>query len=161
MPLIKCYECEKEISDKALSCPHCGAPATSEPKEEEPTIELNKKDNIAPKTNEASKGGEAFSVIFTSLFILIVIVIFIRSCSGSDDKVKPATSEVDAPADVTVTDAQKIAAKELISANGYTCDSIDGMNRFFTSEGYHVYCNDHRYNYDIENKGGNWIVSVK
>ena len=26
MALIKCYECEKEISDKALACPHCGAP---------------------------------------------------------------------------------------------------------------------------------------
>lgn len=24
MSLIKCPECEKEISDKAFSCPHCG-----------------------------------------------------------------------------------------------------------------------------------------
>ena len=27
MALIPCYECEKEISDKAPACPHCGAPA--------------------------------------------------------------------------------------------------------------------------------------
>jgi len=26
MALIPCYECEKEISDKAPACPHCGAP---------------------------------------------------------------------------------------------------------------------------------------
>ena len=26
MALIKCYECGKEISDKAPSCPHCRAP---------------------------------------------------------------------------------------------------------------------------------------
>lgn len=26
MPLINCPECNKEISDKALSCPHCGNP---------------------------------------------------------------------------------------------------------------------------------------
>jgi phage regulator Rha-like protein len=26
MALINCYECGKEISDKAQSCPHCGAP---------------------------------------------------------------------------------------------------------------------------------------
>jgi hypothetical protein len=26
MALMECYECEAEISDKALSCPHCGAP---------------------------------------------------------------------------------------------------------------------------------------
>ena len=25
MALIPCYECEKEISDKAPACPHCGA----------------------------------------------------------------------------------------------------------------------------------------
>jgi hypothetical protein len=25
MPLINCPECNKEISDKAKSCPHCGA----------------------------------------------------------------------------------------------------------------------------------------
>lgn len=26
MALIKCSECGKEISDKAYTCPHCGAP---------------------------------------------------------------------------------------------------------------------------------------
>ena len=26
MALVKCYECSKEISDKAISCPNCGAP---------------------------------------------------------------------------------------------------------------------------------------
>ena len=26
MTLIKCEECGKEISDKAATCPHCGAP---------------------------------------------------------------------------------------------------------------------------------------
>ena len=26
MTLIKCKECNKEISDKAKSCPHCGFP---------------------------------------------------------------------------------------------------------------------------------------
>ncbi|MFA5616302.1 MAG: zinc ribbon domain-containing protein [Syntrophorhabdaceae bacterium] len=30
MPLIKCAECGKEISDKAFSCPHCGAPLNEE-----------------------------------------------------------------------------------------------------------------------------------
>lgn len=26
MAIIQCYECKKEISDKATSCPNCGAP---------------------------------------------------------------------------------------------------------------------------------------
>lgn len=29
MALIACSECNKEISDKAFSCPHCGAPCRS------------------------------------------------------------------------------------------------------------------------------------
>lgn len=26
MTMIKCEECGKEISDRAVNCPHCGAP---------------------------------------------------------------------------------------------------------------------------------------
>jgi hypothetical protein len=31
MALIPCYECEKEISDKAAACPQCGAPKEEQP----------------------------------------------------------------------------------------------------------------------------------
>jgi len=34
MALIKCYECGKEISDKAPSCPQCGAPQVVASKKE-------------------------------------------------------------------------------------------------------------------------------
>lgn len=27
--VLKCKECEKEVSDKAKTCPHCGAPVQS------------------------------------------------------------------------------------------------------------------------------------
>jgi len=30
MALINCYECNKEISDRAKACPHCGAPIENE-----------------------------------------------------------------------------------------------------------------------------------
>jgi len=33
MALITCSECNKEVSDKALSCIHCGNPIASAPKE--------------------------------------------------------------------------------------------------------------------------------
>ncbi len=32
MALIKCPECDLQVSDKALSCPHCGYPMTSAPR---------------------------------------------------------------------------------------------------------------------------------
>lgn len=31
MALINCSECGREISDKAFSCPHCGAPTSTTP----------------------------------------------------------------------------------------------------------------------------------
>lgn len=34
MALIKCIECGKEISDKAISCPNCGCPIEKSPNEE-------------------------------------------------------------------------------------------------------------------------------
>ena len=30
MALIKCSECQKEISDKAVACPNCGSPVNSQ-----------------------------------------------------------------------------------------------------------------------------------
>jgi predicted amidophosphoribosyltransferase len=36
MALIYCPECNKEVSDKALSCPHCGMPLGSEATSQEP-----------------------------------------------------------------------------------------------------------------------------
>jgi len=36
MVLIPCYECEKEISDKAPACPHCGAPKEEQPPQSDP-----------------------------------------------------------------------------------------------------------------------------
>jgi len=36
MALIKSYECEKEISDKAPACPHCGAPKEEQPPQSDP-----------------------------------------------------------------------------------------------------------------------------
>jgi hypothetical protein len=35
MALIPCYECEKKISDKALACPHCGAPKEEQPPQDD------------------------------------------------------------------------------------------------------------------------------
>ena len=37
MALIKCYECEKEISDKSPACPHCGAPKEEQPPQSDPS----------------------------------------------------------------------------------------------------------------------------
>ncbi len=49
----------------------------------------------------------------------------------------------------------------LIRAHGFRCDSVSGMVPFMFSTGYHVYCNQHRYSYEIEDRGGNWVARLK
>ncbi len=49
MALIKCYECGKDISDKAPSCPHCGAPQlVSKNKEVKAKKPINFKQYLKP-----------------------------------------------------------------------------------------------------------------
>jgi len=51
--------------------------------------------------------------------------------------------------------------KQTIRAAGYVCDTIDVIIPFAFSEGHHVNCNGFRYNYEIANKGGRSVVTVK
>lgn len=48
----------------------------------------------------------------------------------------------------------------LIEAHGWRCDSISAMTPFIMARGYSVDCNHFSYRYNIEDKGGNWEVSL-
>ena len=44
MALIECPECNKEVSDRAISCPHCGFPiADIQKTESQHTVKVNNK----------------------------------------------------------------------------------------------------------------------
>lgn len=51
MALIKCPECQKEISDKAVSCPNCGCPITNQPTSEQPVVNTNPMPNNTASNN--------------------------------------------------------------------------------------------------------------
>ena len=59
MALIKCYECSREISDKAPACPHCGAPKEALPPEIEEAeilesvVVVDEPEPITPETVSA------------------------------------------------------------------------------------------------------------
>lgn len=60
------------------------------------------------------------------------------------------------------SDEVKRDAMNIIQAYGYTCSSIDHMSPFLLSgSGFKVTCNNYRYMYEIEDKGGRWVVTVK
>jgi hypothetical protein len=62
MSLINCPECEKEVSSKALACPHCGAPIANDAE--------SLGSGVKPKMEDKEKGPTDFSL----WFILIAIV---------------------------------------------------------------------------------------
>lgn len=49
----------------------------------------------------------------------------------------------------------------IVRSRGYTCDSISSALPFIMGGGYYLYCNRYRYSYEIADKGGNWVVTVK
>ncbi len=59
-----------------------------------------------------------------------------------------------------VTMAQVKAAQKLIQIDGYKCDNVDEMLPFILGGGFYVYCNNWQYSYELEDKGGRWIVTV-
>jgi hypothetical protein len=57
MALIKCYECEKQISDRASACPHCGAPKEEQPPQiEEAEILIDEEGNLNLSHLTSSEG---------------------------------------------------------------------------------------------------------
>jgi len=58
MPLIKCSECQKEISDKATACPHCGCPTG------QPTNTLVQLDSAPHKRKKYRQGFLIFAAMF-------------------------------------------------------------------------------------------------
>jgi hypothetical protein len=77
MALINCLECNKEISDKAISCPNCGAPIKTEG---------NQDLNISTDNSKSISKGTLALMGFCLGFILLY-----AGCSVKvDDYLKPA-----------------------------------------------------------------------
>jgi hypothetical protein len=135
MALINCSECGKEISDKAVACPHCGAPVekvfdetdaqkneTSEPLEEISEEELNRIAELAKIERRAEIERERVELDkrlkessktmgITGLAILLIIMlvsISFYSCSGSNEA---AITEEVAPAIETDSRWREVDAK--------------------------------------------------
>lgn len=65
--------------------------------------------------------------------------------------------------DWTPQRAQVLAneASALIRAHGYRCDSVSSIQRWVFEPGFDVVCNDFRYKYELEDRGGRWIATLK
>ena len=51
-------------------------------------------------------------------------------------------------------------AAAMIRAMGWRCDSISSITPFIFSVGFTVVCNHFRYEYELKDRGGNWVVEL-
>jgi len=66
MALIKCSECGKDVSDKASSCPNCGAPILENAKA---VVDEPRREPLGPVIKENGK-----AIMFISIGVIMVIV---------------------------------------------------------------------------------------
>ena len=60
-----------------------------------------------------------------------------------------------------LTDSQVDAVQGLIKAFGYSCNKVDFALRSSWSGDIDIICNNYKYSYLVQDKGGKWIVTVK
>jgi hypothetical protein len=53
------------------------------------------------------------------------------------------------------------AVVAMVRSNDFRCDSISNARSMFTARGIQLVCNHFDYTYDIEDKGGHWVVKVE
>ena len=80
MALIKCPECNKEISDKSTVCINCGCPVTVEKKVKEEKVEVIKEKKESVKKNKKKK--RVPFIIIGAVALVIAIILIIISISG-------------------------------------------------------------------------------
>lgn len=44
---------------------------------------------------------------------------------------------------------------------GWKCDTVSAFRPFMLSPGFTLRCNGYRYKYEIEDRGGNWEITLK
>lgn len=60
-----------------------------------------------------------------------------------------------------VSESQVEAIQEAIRLSGYKCDTVDSVIPFNFSRGFSIWCNNFRYSYELADKGGRIVVTVK
>lgn len=81
MPLKNCPECNKEVSDRAASCPHCGCPLQEAPQPEPPLVTPNFSTPPSPPTKKKRSGCLIPIIVF--LLIGCLAVLFVPRGSNS------------------------------------------------------------------------------
>lgn len=139
MSLIKCPECNKEISDKADSCPNCGFPIDKIKKNI--VNEEFKQDMSISKNNNVVKKTSIYIGIVLAICLLIGFFVYPQYKTRNVAK-KAVTSYLGNPSTITFSEIELLDVDTFYSVNGeYTY--VDGFSMTGT---FKVYVNKGDYN---------------
>lgn len=121
---------------------------------------------------------EKLTVMMNFKIIFILTTILLTACSNEGNTSKEQISEKttsttdryedirhmiedQSEIDERLTEKNIVGVVGLIVGNGYSCDTISGIVPFPRKTGFYVQCNHFQYQYEVEDKGGNWVVTLK
>ena len=113
MALMKCPECDKEISDKAAVCPNCGAPVTV--KQENTVIDAITGKNLfcgKPATKKEKEAGGCCAgclFIFVLFFVVIPVIMDSSSSEPSRKSARPFTENGSSNSTKSVTTCNNVS----------------------------------------------------
>jgi hypothetical protein len=101
--------------------------------------------------------------ILASGLMAIILPALTIICVATNSHAQSSSTPVEPGAQISknITRAQTNAMADFIRLNGYRCDSISGAVNFLTSAGFRFVCNQNRYVYELEDRGGNWVITLK
>lgn len=73
----------------------------------------------------------------------------------------PLSLPVNAKSFDGVSGNQVDAIQKAIKLSGYKCDTVDSIIPFNFSRGFSIWCNNFRYSYELADKGGRMVITVK
>lgn len=85
MALIKCTECGKDISDKAVACPHCGCPIAKDSERNDSETKVGTANNKTAEPKEMPKKKSKKMLFIVIPFILIALFFGIVMKFGQTD----------------------------------------------------------------------------
>lgn len=94
---------------------------------------------------------------------LALLVCFVAPLSAADQTRGNTPIEPNATISEQLKNESAVveALAKQVRGNGYRCDSISVARMMLWSRGFVLVCNRFAYEYEIEDKGGRWRVTVK
>lgn len=166
MALIDCKECGHRISDKATTCPNCGAPVELSLDKNEQTVLANTPSTPPPPIMEQKDNTEekksSGALIFVICLILIIITVFIGLIAGGSSSSSRSSYVADSLYRVEQERIERERAKWQDAdsirkyINGtvwtYTETLVDGDGYWYKLE----FKNNKVYYYEVSPSKGSW-----